>query len=196
LPRQRAVLCVVAEDKPGLLSFISASLVSAQLDVMAAQAFTRDTHDGGREAVDFAWVRRRDELDAPVRSTDAAHVAEVLTSLLAGSLSLEAVTARVAQPVIVLAAGGSTRVAFEGPAGAKSVLSIETLDRPGLLLAITLALFRARAQIVASEANTEVGRAYDRFTVAELDGTPLTPQRRIAVQTAVKAAIEGLDGRG
>jgi len=89
--------------------------------------------------------------------------------------------------------GATTRVTFdEAPRSGLAVLTVETFDRPGLLLAITLALFRARVQIVASEATTESGRVVDKFTVAELDGAPVRGHRRGAVQTAVLAAIDTL----
>jgi UTP:GlnB (protein PII) uridylyltransferase len=72
------------------------------------------------------------------------------------------------------------------------VLTVETYDRPGLLLAITLALFRAAVQIVASDATTAGGRVVDRFTLAELDGSPVLRHRRGAVQTAVLSALDSL----
>jgi hypothetical protein len=70
--------------------------------------------------------------------------------------------------------------------------SVETSDRPGLLLAITLAVFRARVQIVASSVHTKYGTAADRFTIAEPDATPLSLQRRRAVQAAILAALDRL----
>jgi UTP:GlnB (protein PII) uridylyltransferase len=72
------------------------------------------------------------------------------------------------------------------------VMTIEASDRPGLLLAITRSLFRAGVQIVASEATTENGRVVDRFTLVELDGSPVTEKRRRALQTDVLAAIDAV----
>ncbi|MGH7296147.1 MAG: hypothetical protein ACRELB_14485, partial [Polyangiaceae bacterium] len=69
---------------------------------------------------------------------------------------------------------------------------VETTDRPGLLLAITRALHRARVQIVASEATTRDGSVRDRFTIVELDGAPLRPGRRGVLQVEVLAAIDSL----
>ena len=54
----RAALCVVAEDRPGLLSAIAAALVSHKLDVITALVFSRVASGGDVEAVDFLWVRR------------------------------------------------------------------------------------------------------------------------------------------
>ncbi|HEV3191147.1 MAG TPA: hypothetical protein VGY54_11650, partial [Polyangiaceae bacterium] len=53
-------------------------------------------------------------------------------------------------------------------------------------------LFRAQVQIVASDVTTENGQVVDRFTIAELDGSPVVRHRRGAVQTAVLSAIDAL----
>ncbi|HEV8547917.1 MAG TPA: hypothetical protein VGQ57_02795, partial [Polyangiaceae bacterium] len=52
-----AVLCVVADDHPGLLSTVSAVLYLHELDVVTAQIYCRKRLDGVSEAVDFFWVR-------------------------------------------------------------------------------------------------------------------------------------------
>jgi [protein-PII] uridylyltransferase len=196
LPRGRAIACVVADDRPGLLSLISAALVVQSLDVVSAQAYTRAVPGSeSAEAVDFLWLRRDAELPLPIRSNDAVQIVEVLSGLISGKLTMETVMRRARQPSSP-PAGASTRVAFNETADASlSVLTVETFDRPGLLLAITLALFRARIQIVGSEASTTNGRVVDRFTLVELDGSPIQKHRRGAVQTAVLAAIDTLSQR-
>jgi [protein-PII] uridylyltransferase len=193
---ERAILCVVAEDRAGLLSLISAALAAQRLDVIAAQAYTRTFQgEAPAEAVDFVWVRHDAEPPEPVRSTDAVRVSETLKGLIRGQLTLESVS-KSARRMAVVPAGALTRVAFDETASSDlGVLTVETFDRPGLLLTITLALFRARVQIVASEATTENGRVIDRFTIAELDGAPVLRHRRGAVQTAVLAAIDAITGR-
>jgi len=192
-PHGQAVACVVADDRPGLLSLISAALVVQSLDVVSAQAYTRMVADHeAAEAVDFLWLRRDADLGLPIRSADAVQLAEVLSGLLTGGLSMESVMRR-AKPRASTPPGASTRVTFnETPDSGVSILTVETFDRPGLLLAITLALFKARVQIVASEATTSAGRVVDRFTIVELDGAPIVRGRRGAVQTAVLAAIDSL----
>jgi UTP:GlnB (protein PII) uridylyltransferase len=195
-PKEKSILCIVADDRPGLLSLISAALASQSLDVAAAQAYTRSASGTEAEAVDFVWVTRAPEVDVPVRSVDAERVAGVLRSLILGETSVEAV-ARQGRRTTIPPPNASTRVTFdEAPKSGSAVLTVETYDRPGLLLGITLALFRARVQIVASEASTESGRVVDRFTVAELDGSPVRGHRRGAVQTAVLAAIDTLSQAG
>ncbi len=200
LPRGRAVACVVAADRPGLLSFISAALVVHGLDVEAAQAFTRQ---GTGEAVDLFWLRRKRAPDeaggpppvaTPVLAADLARVAALLDELVSGRTTLEEVTRRAGpgEPTDPRERG-STRVTFEArPDGTVTQLTVETFDRPGLLLSVTQALYRARVQIIASEARTDGHHVVDRFSIVELDGAPLRAARRGVLQMEVLAAIDAL----
>jgi [protein-PII] uridylyltransferase len=196
LAEGRALLCVVADDRPGLLSFISASLVVSDIDVDSAQIYTRIVPESGhREAVDLLWAQRSAGGSRPVLTADVERVAEVLRSLVTGETTLEQVV-RQARPARPAPPGASTRVTFDEIVDDElGVLTVETFDRPGLLLAIARALFRARVQIVASEATTRSGRVVDRFTIAEFDGTPVRAGRRGVVQMEVLGAIEAL-GQG
>jgi [protein-PII] uridylyltransferase len=97
-----------------------------------------------------------------------------------------------ARPPRVVPAGSSTTVTFDDAPGGQVLLTVETFDRPGLLLAITLALYRARVQISATEAVTKAGRVSDRFAILELDGSPVGKERRGAVQIEVLEAIHAI----
>jgi [protein-PII] uridylyltransferase len=188
------VLCVVADDRPGLLSFISASLVMHRIDVVSAQAYTRRPRGGKAEAVDLLWVRRDAGADAsmPLLEADVDRIAGVIRQLITGELSIEAAV-QLARPPRPVPPGASTRVNFdEDDDEGLVVLSVETFDRPGLLLAITLALYRANVQIIASDAGTREGRAVDHFSICELDGTPIRRNRRGIVQIEVLSAIDAL----
>jgi [protein-PII] uridylyltransferase len=191
LPRGRAVVCVVAADRPGLLSFIAASLVVHGMDVEAAQAFTRETTG---EAVDLFWLRRDATLASPVLEADIARVSALLRDLVSGRTTIDEITARTRpEPP----ADAATRVTFEETEdGGVSVLTVETFDRPGLLLSVTRALYRARVQIIASEATSDGGHVVDRFSIVELDGAPLRANRRGLLQVEVLAAIDALRHRG
>ena len=190
LPNGGAVMCVVADDRPGLLSFISAALVVHAMDVVAAQIYTRTVAERA-EAIDLFWVRRESSSSSPVLASDASGIAGVLRGLITRELTIDAVVRQTgARPTP--SPGASTHVTFEEVEAGLSILSVETFDRPGLLLAITQALSRARVQIIASEAMSREGRVVDRFTVVELDGAPLRPQRRGILQVEVLAAIEAV----
>ncbi len=191
LPSGRAVLCVVADDRPGLLSFISAALVVHALDVVAAQVYTRPTSEGA-EAVDFFWLRRDGPQQSPILEVDAPGITTVLRGLVTGELTIDTITretgARPTPPP-----GASTRVIFEDSADTGlAVLTVETFDRPGLLLAITQALSRARVQIVSSEVTSRESCVVDRFTLVEFDGAPLRAQRKGILRVEVLAAIDAV----
>jgi [protein-PII] uridylyltransferase len=192
-----AVLCVVADDQPGLLSLISASLVAHGIDIIAVKAYTRIRPDTRRaEAVDLVWVRRSASASgAHFLPDDLAPLNDSLSALATGSVTVESLLGK--QPLSPSRGLPSvaTRVAFDEDAeGSLARLSIEAADRPGLLLAISQALFRAGVQIVDSDVATRQGRVFDRFTVVERDGTALVPARRRAVQADVLAAIESHAG--
>lgn len=189
LPGGGAVMCVVAPDRPGLLSFISAALVVHTLDVVAAQVFTRTTPEGA-EAVDLFWLQREGAVKSPVLASDASAIKNVVAGLVNRELTIDSVMRRTGvRPMPP--AGASTRVTFDdSPDAGQTLLTVETFDRPGLLLAITQALSRARVQIVASEAMSRDGQVVDQFTVAEFDGAPLRDDRRGILRVEVLAAID------
>lgn len=184
------VMCVVADDRPGLLATISAAFVLSGLDVIDAAAHTRKTSGGRREAVDLFWVRYSDpaKRSERVASENAGRVASVLVDLLEGRVDREVASRRTAVPT---AKASETKVRFvENPDGDLATLEVETDDRSGLLLALSQALFEQKVQIVESAVKTEGARVLDRFQIVELDGKPIQPGRRLEIQVAVLSAIQ------
>jgi len=196
IPQGGAILCVVGDDRPGLLCFISAALLVHQMDVIAAKVFTRNAaaagEDRGAEAVDFFSIRRDAALAMPVLRADISRIGDVLGALVRGELTVESVVrqSRTLRPALP---GASTHATFDDGVGdGLAELTVRTFDRPGLLLSITQALFRAQVQIMASEATTRDAQVVDRFTLAELDGSPISRQKRGVVQMEVLGAIDAL----
>ena len=183
------MVCVVADDRPGLLSRIAASLVIHSMDILSAQAYTRVSDAGAGEAVDFLWLRRVGAGGPPLSDLECQRIADVLRALVTGERSID-VEESGARPVPRQAF--ATRIAMSDTDKGELLMTIEASDRPGLLLAITRSLFRAGVQIVASEATTEKGRVTDRFTIVEVDGTPVSEKRRRALQTDVLAAVDAV----
>jgi [protein-PII] uridylyltransferase len=184
-----AALCVVADDRPGLLSAIAAALISHRLDVITALVFSRITPAGDCEAVDILWVRRDSPEDAEAIDTDeAVSIGEVLSAILAGNISVEEIASR------TQAAKSSSEVGVvvrfdPGEESPLAVLNVEAPDRPGMLLAITLELFQQGAQIVRSLVRTSRGRAFNSFDLVEFSGAPLSADRREQIRAAVFAAL-------
>jgi [protein-PII] uridylyltransferase len=192
--RTGTALCVVAEDRPGLLATISAALVLARLDVIEAEAYTRRRQDAPDEALDIFWVRHDPpELrKEPIGPEHVEQLKSTLTGLLAGKLD----RARIgeARPAATPSSVETVVRFIEGSDGSFATLEVETGDRSGLLLALSQALFNQRVQIVASQVKTTGVRVFDRFSIVELDGSPINAVRRLEIQVAVLSAVDPVVG--
>jgi [protein-PII] uridylyltransferase len=187
-----AALCVVADDRPGLLSAIAAALVFHRLDVITALVFSRTMQSGAPEAVDLVWVRRANSEDkASIDDDEATSVGQVLSAILSGAISVEEIAAQTPLPPQRGEAGNNeTVVRFEEEdEEGLSALIVEAADRPGILLAVTLEIFQQGAQIVRSLVRSAGGRAFNHFELAEFNGGPLSPERREQIRSAVFAAV-------
>lgn len=183
LSERVVAICVVADDKPGLLSSISAALVEHRIDVVSADAYCRTLPDGRIEAVDFLYIRRLPNARgsiAPIRVKDILALAQAIET----AVPEEVVPPPSTRP------GSSARVKFDDGENGVTVLTVEAVDRPGLLLAVTQALFRAGVQIVGLRATTERGCAVDRFELAEPNGQPLRKTRLLELQCTILGALE------
>jgi [protein-PII] uridylyltransferase len=192
--RTGTALCVVADDRPGLLATISAALVIAELDVIEAEAYTRREPGRSGEAIDIFWVRP-DPVTRRGRAFDDGQLS-VLRSTLIGLL--EGRVERRLEPgsrPFSTPGTAETIVRFiEGDDGSFTTLEVETGDRSGLLLALSQALFNQRVQIIGSQVKTNGTRVFDRFSIVELDGSPISPARRLQIQVAVLTAVDPLIG--
>jgi [protein-PII] uridylyltransferase len=175
-----------------LLATISAALVLCRLDVIEAEAYTRRRADHLDEAVDVFWVRH----EAPERRDDAVTPEDVLTleSTLVGLLEGKLDRNRLSDPGArhpSTPGAVETVVRFiEDREGAFATLEVETGDRSGLLLALAQALFNQRVQIIGSQVKTNGTRVFDRFSIVEFDGSPISTGRRLEIQVAVLTAVD------
>lgn len=184
-------LCVVADDRPGLLALISEAFVQSGIDVQAAEAYTRrlpageGTTAAASEAVDLFWVRRIQ--GGPITESDVEALRARLVDLLEGRRSSFPPLERLESRDFV----AETTVRFiEGEDGLLNVLEVETDDRSGLLFVLSRALFELNVLITSSQVRTSGKRVFDRFTLVELDGSPINAERRLEIQVAVLSAIE------
>lgn len=172
-------VCVSALDRPGLLALISRALSEVGFQVKAAEAFCRVVEP--KEALDFFWL---DDPEGRINDAEVEAFAALLEEALEGRRP-EVV------PNVGPAPGAGTTVRFlENSGGTLSVLEVETLDRSGLLWAITQALHKSGVQIVGSQIRTEAARVLDRFSIEELTGEPISDERRWQIQVAVLSALE------
>ncbi|MGC4095436.1 MAG: hypothetical protein QM756_47425 [Polyangiaceae bacterium] len=191
LPGGGAAVCLVADDRPGLLSHVTAAFAAHQLDVMSAQIFCRTPTDAPPEAVDFFWLRPLGRTRT-VTVEDVTLVADTLRERLLEAAQEEAEVKRYSTIPAGPLAG--TRVYFDVKAlhRGESVLIVETLDTAGLLFAITSELYRQSVEIVASDVRTHGQVASDRFTLTDVEGRALSGSRLAEVQQGVRNAVRAL----
>lgn len=191
--RTGTALCVVAVDRPGLLATISSALVLARLDVIEAEAYTRKRPGTPDEALDVFWVRH-DPPELRKEPVEGHHV-EALKNTLIGLLDGKVERAPITQPARTPSAVETVVRFIEGSDGSFATLEVETGDRSGLLLALAQALFNQRVQIVSSQVKTTGTRVFDRFSIVEFNGAPISPSRRLDIQVAVLSAIDPIVGQ-
>lgn len=200
LPGGTVIVCVVAEDVPGLLSLVSAAFVSHHLDVTSAQIFCRDAEHRG-EAVDFFWLRRArpSRLPQQIDAAEIRSVARMLDELvgeeaLARSLAVQELERMAPELPVRPRVFYDTRALRRG----EVILNVVTPDRPGLLLAISLSFAKQGLEVVASEVRTDQGVASDRFTLRDAAGAGLSANRLAEIQRQIITALKAdpLPGRG
>jgi len=181
-------VCVVAEDRPGLLALVTDALLVHGLSIQAAKVFCRRRADGEYEAVDFFQLRHA-RGDAPVGAAEIAAFLQTLSELVAEDL-----VAASRQSTPPPSNSPALRVYFELEPRThdEAVLAVEAPDCEGLLNAISNALAAQDAYIRASEICTEGGVARDRFELVSKSGQGFSAVRLCDIQQAVYAALQKL----
>jgi [protein-PII] uridylyltransferase len=188
-------LCVIADDRPGLLATISAAFVKESLDIIAAEAYTRNLPNHQREALDIFWVQRLgvDDPRKPLSFGDLKRLEDTLASMLDDQLQPLHRSSTIPPPKPSGTVEANVRF-VEDKEGQLSWLEVVTDDRAGLLLTLSRALFEQKVQIVSSHVRTESGKVRDKFAITELNDDPITNERRLQVQVAVLTAIQKIMG--
>jgi UTP:GlnB (protein PII) uridylyltransferase len=175
-PERVQWLCMVTDDSPGLLAKLSAAIAAHSLEIITARVYCRARPGRPDEAVDIFAVRRmRRRADAELTEVDLKSICRSAESLLAGETDVTTLARHAADTARPMLA--PPPAAYFDPE-TPNLLIVETADRPGLLLALTLTIFGERMSIVRSHVTTVAGIARDQFELAELDGTPLLEPRR------------------
>ena len=185
LPQGLAILCVVSEDRPGLVALVSSAFLAHALDVRSAQIYSRPG-DGGLEAVDFFWLRNVAGGAAEQERLEAC--ARTICQLLESAGSTPQVTAP--GP----GRGGAARVDYtpDPAAPGQYEVVLEARDFPGLLHTVARLLHQQGLEVSRCEIRTDEGVARDRFWVASFTGAPAEPQLR-AFRAALLGVIDAVD---
>ena len=181
------LLCVVAEDRPGLLALVTDALLAQGLAIQSARAFCREVGKDRVEAVDFL------ELRAPAGSEGAAAQldGDELYSFEKSLSELIAEDIARSTPSVPSVELQPTRVYFERQSLTDGcyLLVVDTPDSDGLLHAVSSALHVKGMRILACEIRTVEGRARDRFEVEPSSPRTLKDSELCDIQFAVLEAL-------
>lgn len=184
------LVCVVAEDRPGLLLLVTDALLVHGLSIHSAKVFCRRRADGHYEAVDFFQLRQSSgDVSIAVGTAELGAFVQTLSELVAEDL---AAASRPSSPPPSNSPTVRVYFEFEARGRDEAVLRVEAPDSEGLLNAITNALAAQDAHISASEIRTEGGIAFDRFDLSNKDGQAFTAVRLCDIQQAVYVALQKL----
>ncbi|HYQ46205.1 MAG TPA: hypothetical protein VER11_29750 [Polyangiaceae bacterium] len=182
-----SLLCVVAEDRPGLLALVTDALLAQGLAIQSARAFCREVGKDRVEAVDFLELRAPAGSDGVATQLDGDELhsfEKSLSELIAEDMgkSTTSVPSVELQP---------TRVYFERQSLTDGcyLLVVDAPDSDGLLHAVSSALHVKGMRILACEIRTVEGRARDRFEVEPSSPRTLKDAELCDIQLAVLEAL-------
>jgi len=178
-------LCLVTDDRPGLLALVTDALLVQGLGIRSAQAYCRKRADRQTDAVIFLELQRPTTA-AAVEASELAAFLQMLSELIAEDIRASGIPSPGPR-----SREAPTRVYFELEALKRGeyVLLVEARDSQGLLHAITSALYGQGARITSCQIGTEAGFARDRFDIERGDAAPLTSAELCDIQLAVLAAL-------
>jgi [protein-PII] uridylyltransferase len=178
---EAAELCIMGDDRPGLLASITATLTANQLEVLSAEVYSHPV-GAEREAFDLFWVRDRDggtegvALALPRLERD---LQDVCSGRVTGSELLRSRTGSLSPWRERPSPEVRTEILFDNRASPyHTIVEVYAKDRRGLLHRVARTLYELRLSITLSKINTEGTRVADVFYVSELDGSKVAPGAR------------------
>ncbi|MCL2448896.1 MAG: [protein-PII] uridylyltransferase, partial [Polyangiaceae bacterium] len=173
-----AELCVVADDRPGLLAAIAAALTASRLEVLTAEVYSHPV-GAEREALDLFWVRDREGGTAGVETALprlARDLQDVCNGCVAPTDLLRARTGSASPWRERPSPAVATEILFDDRASSRhTIVEVFAKDRPGLLYTLAQALHDLGLSIAVSKINTEGTSVADVFYVKELAGGKVAP---------------------
>lgn len=170
------LLCLVADDRAGLLSLVTDALLVHALGIDGTQAYVRRRADGTEEAIALV------DLNQVIDGAEVGAFVQTLSELIAEDIRVSALPSSIVPP-----RESSRRAYFELEPlrQGQYVLQVEAPDAEGLLHAITSALHAQGVRILACQIGTESGIARDRFEIAAVGGQRLGAVELCDIQLAV-----------
>ena len=187
-------LAVVADDRPGLLSCIAASLAACKVKVIGAQIYSFQVEGAPKRALDMFWVRAGQE-SSNVRRL-LPKIQQQLSDVLAGKIEPSDLVRGEKQSMRWNwrpAPAVETEIFIDNRSATRhTVVEVITQDRRDLLFWLTAAMHQEEVTIDLAKINTEGERVADVFYVNELDGSRVKPGPRFgAIHDALVQAVDG-----
>ncbi|HTV21131.1 MAG TPA: [protein-PII] uridylyltransferase [Polyangiaceae bacterium] len=191
-------LWVVADDRPGLLAMITATLSHSKLKVRSAQVYSWIGQDGRSRSLDIFWVRGPEDQERAVRLLP--RLARDLEKAIEHPVppeELERLALSGTRSSVARRAQLPTEVNVDNESASNyTVIEVITRDRPGLLFVLSHALQQLGLSIWFAKINTEGDRVIDVFYVSDAARKKLVISAEIGrVRSAIVGAVERLDAR-
>lgn len=189
-------LCVVADDRPGLLSYIAASLAACKIKVIGAQIYSFEAAGAPKRAMDVFWVRAGQESQNVRRLLPKAqqHLRDILVGkveaveLIRGEKQSMRWNWRPAPAV-------ETEIFIDNRSATRhTVVEVITQDRRDLLFWLSATLHHEDVTIDLAKINTEGERVADVFYVTNRDGSKLDHDQVERIQNRVQATLAMIEG--
>jgi [protein-PII] uridylyltransferase len=189
-------LAIVADDRPGLLSCIAASLAAAKVKVIGAQIYSFEVEGGAKRALDMFWVRAGQESSNARRLLPK--ISQYLSDILAGKTeSVDLVRGEKQsmrwnwRPAPAVA----TEIFIDNRSATRhTVVEVITQDRRDLLFWLSAAMHREEVTIDLAKINTEGERVADVFYVTNRDGSKLDAEQVERVERRIQATLAMIEG--
>ncbi|MEY4549604.1 MAG: putative protein-PII uridylyltransferase [Pseudomonadota bacterium] len=189
-------LAIVADDRPGLLSYIAASLAAAKVKVIGAQIYSFQVPGGPKRAVDMFWVRVGQESAQARRQLP--RVEQYLSDLLNGKVQVADLIRGEKQSMrwnFRAAPAVETEIFIDNRSATRhTVVEIITQDRRDLLFWLSTAMHREEITIDLAKINTEGERVADVFYVTNRDGSKLDEEQVVKAERRVQATLAMIEG--
>ena len=169
-------LWVVADDRPGLLAMITATLANAKLGVLSAEVYSWLGQDGQSRSLDIFCLTGTSDSNHAARllPTLEKNLAKLIAGdldaveLATGSSSRGRTSWRPTPPV-------ATKVNLDNHSATNhTVIEVITRDRPALLFSLSNTIQLCELSIWFAKINTEGERVADVFYVSDADGGKIT----------------------
>ncbi|HEY3500756.1 MAG TPA: [protein-PII] uridylyltransferase [Polyangiaceae bacterium] len=186
----------IADDRPGLLAMITATLAASHFKILSAQVHTWVDQFGRTRALDLFWVRRgqtptavqgavpRIQRDFERLLSQELTPAELVTGGSKRSTWSDRPTPNIATDIYV-----DNRVSAN-----QSVIEVTTKDQVGLLFWLSHSLQLLGLTISLAKINTEGNQVADVFYVTDEKGAKVTdPERIETIKMRIQSMIAHLE---